>query len=112
MNELNIKLSPKKILNKEFNYEAKGYSPKEVDEYLDGIIADYNEFNRLIKKMESESQELKDENNHLKNELRKLKIEFETFMESSGTGKFTSNNIDILRRLSNLEKIVYGKDEE
>ena len=56
--------------------------------------------------------ELVEENNRLKNELRTLKMEVETISENSETGKFTSNNVDLLRRLSNLEKIVYGKNEE
>jgi hypothetical protein len=38
-------------------------------------------------------------------------MEFETVKEDSTTGKYTSTNVDLLKRLSNLEKIVYGKDE-
>jgi len=112
MNELEIKLSPKEILNKEFEIDVKGYRPKEVDEYLDSIIDDYDEFIRFIKKQDRKLHELVEENNRLKNELRTLKMEVETISENSETGKFTSNNVDLLRRLSNLEKIVYGKNEE
>ena len=112
MNELEIKLSPKDILNKEFEIDVKGYRPKAVDEYLDSIIDDYNEFIRFIKVQDRKLHELVEENNRLKNELRTLKMEVETISENSETGKFTSNNVDLLRRLSNLEKIVYGKNEE
>ncbi len=112
MNEVEIKLSPKEILEKEFKFDAKGYRPKEVDEYLDTIIEDYNEFIHLIKKLERENRELKDETKHLQNEIRKLKISLESQEEDSSTnGKFSSNNVDLLKRLSNLEKIVYGKNE-
>ena len=111
MSELDIILSPKEILNKEFKFDAKGYRAEEVDAYLDAIIEDYTEFIHFIKKLEKENRYLESENNSLKNELRKLRIEFETITESSDTGKFTSNNIDLLKRLSNLEKIVYGKNE-
>ena len=111
MSELDIKLSPKEILNKEFKFDAKGYRAEEVDAYLDMIIEDYSEFIHFIKKLEKENRHLEEENNNLKNELRKLRIEFETISESGETGKFTSNNIDLLKRLSNLEKIVYGKNE-
>ncbi len=111
MNEVEIKLSPKEILNKEFKFDAKGYRPKEVDEYLDTIIEDYNEFIHLIKKLERENRELEEENRHLNNELRRLKIELESQEDESSSGKFSSNNVDLLKRLSNLEKIVYGKNE-
>ena len=112
MNELGIKLSPQGILDKEFNYDAKGYSPREVDSFLDDIIADYNEFAKFVKAKEKEKKDLIEENNYLKNEMRKLKLEIESIKENSGLGKFTSNNVDLLRRISNLEKIVYGKNDE
>ena len=112
MNELDIKLSPQGILDKEFNYDAKGYRPREVDAFLDDVISDYNEFLKCIKSKEKEKKDLIEENNMLKNELRKLKLEIESIKETSEMGKFTSNNIDLLRRISNLEKIVYGKNDE
>lgn len=111
MYEVNLNLSPKEILNKEFKIDAKGYRPQEVDQYLDTIIEDYTEFIRFIKKLEKENKDIVDENNMLKNEIRKLKMELETMSESSANGKYTSNNVDLLKRLSNLEKIVYGKNE-
>lgn len=111
MYEVNVNLTPKEILNKEFKVDAKGYRPQEVDQYLDTIIQDYTEFIRSIKKLDRENHDLVEENNSLKNEIRKLKMEAELLKESSESGKFTSNNVDILKRLSNLEKVVYGKNE-
>lgn len=111
MYDLNINLSPKEILNKEFKFDAKGYRPQEVDQYLDTIIQDYNEFIRYIKRMERDNQDLSEENAHLKNELRKLRMEVESISEDNDTGKFTNTNVDLLKRLSNLEKVVYGKNE-
>lgn len=111
MQEIEINLSPKEILDKEFKVDAKGYRPKEVDEYLDAIIEDYNEFIRLTKKLEKENQELLEENARLESEVRRLKVELESQEEGGASGKFTTNNVDLLKRLSNLEKIVYGKNE-
>lgn len=111
MYEVDIKLSPKDILDKEFKFDAKGYRPKEVDEYLDVIISDYNEFIRLIKKLEAANKELENANADLRNENRKMKMILDTQEDANSNGKFTSNNVDMLRRLSNLEKIVYGKNE-
>ncbi|HBA37599.1 MAG TPA: cell division regulator GpsB [Firmicutes bacterium] len=109
MYDVEIKLSPKEILNKEFKFDAKGYRPKEVDEYLDTVISDYTEFIRLIKKLENDNKVLQEENIELKSELRKTKELLET--QESSSNKSSSNNVDLLRRLSNLEKIVYGKNE-
>ena len=109
---LNVNNSPKDILNKDFKYDTKGYRPQEVDEYLDSIIQDYTEFIRFIKNAEKENQDLKEENNKLHNEIRKLKMELETAVEETGAGKFNSSNLDILKRLSNLEKVVYGNKDD
>ncbi len=112
MYDTEIKLSPDEILQKEFKYDAKGYRPKEVDEYLDIIIEDYNKFINLTNRLEKENRQLKEDNNALETEIRKLKIDLEAIGNSNeSAGKFSTNNVDLLKRLSNLEKIVYGKNE-
>ena len=45
---------------------------------------------------------------NLKQELRNVKMSIDVAKE--GTKEYT--NLDVLRRISNLEKIVYGKDKE
>lgn len=100
-------LTTQDILDKEFKIDARGYRPQEVDKFLDMIIRDYTEFMNIIKKLEKENRTLTEDYNRLKNEYRKLRDN----IESAGTtSSRTSNNVDLLRRLSNLEKIVYGKD--
>lgn len=111
MNELNVKLSPKDILEQKFNFTTRGYSPEEVDAYLDLIIKDCKEYIRFIRLLDSENQKLVLENNDLKNQLRKQKVQFDSISEMTETGMINTSNVDMLRRLSNLEKIVYGKDE-
>ena len=105
-----ITLSPKEILEKEFKIDARGYRPQEVDKFLDDVIKDYNEFIIEIKKLRKDLALLNDENNKLKNELRRIKANIEA-AEGVGNGSQFSN-VDLLRRLSQLEKVVYGKDEE
>ena len=105
-----ITLSPKEILEKEFKIDARGYRPQEVDKFLDDVIKDYNEFIIEIKKLRKDLALLNDENNKLKNELRRIKANIEA-AEGAGSGSQVSN-VDLLRRLSQLEKVVYGKDEE
>ena len=100
-------LTTQDILDKEFKIDARGYRPQEVDKFLDMVIRDYTEFMNIIKKLEKENRLLTEDYNKLKSEYRKLRDN----IESAGTtSSGTSNNVDLLRRLSNLEKIVYGKD--
>ena len=100
-------LSTQDILDKEFKIDARGYRPQEVDKFLDMVIRDYTEFMNIIKKLEKENRMLTEDYNKLKNEYRKLKDNIDSAGESVGGSQ---TNIDLLRRLSNLEKIVYGKD--
>lgn len=111
MNELNIALNPKDILDKSFNFSTRGYTPEEVDAYLDLVMSDYREFIRFIKLLDNENNKLLEEVNSLKNELRNLKMKIDSVQELSDTGSFTMTNVDLLKRISNLEKAVYGKDE-
>ena len=104
-----IILTPQDILDKEFKIDARGYRPQEVDKFLDLVINDYNEFITEIKELKKEISFLTDENNKLKNELRRIKANIEAAEETAGGSQVS--NIDLLRRLSQLEKVVYGKDE-
>ena len=105
-----ITLTPQEILDKEFKIDARGYRPQEVDKFLDLVINDYNEFITELKKLKKELTYVNDENTKLKNELRRIKANIEA-AESNGVNSSVSN-IDLLRRLSQLEKVVYGKNEE
>ena len=78
-----ILLTGKDILEKEFKIDTRGYRPQEVDKFLDVIIRDYEEFMVIIKELENDKK---------------------------GTANGEVSNADLLRRLSNLEKIIYGKD--
>ncbi len=110
MVEEKIVLSPTEIYEKEFKIDARGYRPQEVDNYLDIIIRDYTEFMTIIRGQEKEINGLTEDNAKLKNEIRKLRNILETQESSSGRSS-NVNNIDLLRRISQLEKIVYGKNE-
>ena len=103
-----IILTPQDILEKEFKVDARGYRAQELDKYLDMIIKDYTEYNKVIKSLNREINTLTEENNRLRSELRKLK-ELESVAESDS--RRSVNNVDLLKRISQLEKIVYGKSE-
>ena len=106
-----ISLTLEDILNKEFKIDARGYRPQEVDRFLDQVMADYNEFMNIIKEYNKEVGFLNEENARLKNEIRRLKSSVEV-LEKDNSAANTVNNIDILKRLSQLENVVFGNNED
>ena len=106
-----IILTAQDIVEKDFKINARGYSAQEVDKFLDLIIKDYTEFNRQIKRLVKENETLNTENNNLRKEIRNLK-ELQNIVKDETSSKKQVSNLDLLQRLSQLEKIVYGKSNE
>lgn len=100
-----ITLMPQDILEKEFKIDTRGYRLKEVDQFLDIIIGDYEQFFNIINGLEKEKADLLNENMSLKQELRNCKLSMEAMRSSADLPEM--NNVDIIRRVSQLEKIVY-----
>lgn len=105
-----IYLSPQEILEKEFKVDARGYRPQEVDKFLDMVIRDYTEFNSIIKKLDKDIKDLMEDNSKLKQEIRVLNEQLEVSKSSENNTK-TLTNVDLLKRISQLEKVVFGKEE-
>lgn len=95
-----VKLTAKEILEKDFKSGIKGYNKDEVDQFLDLIIKDYEIFHQEIETLQQENLRLKKQ---LEENPRKATTPPQT--PSVGTG---NTNYDILKRLSNLEKHVFG----
>ncbi|RKJ27023.1 cell division regulator GpsB [Butyricicoccus sp. 1XD8-22] len=92
---MEIKLNSKIILEKEFKKKMNGYSVHQVDQFLDQIMEDYDAFDKIVAELQAENKRLKEE---LQNAPRKP-------VTSQSLG---NTNFDILKRLSNLEKHVFG----
>ena len=103
-----ITLTPQEILEKDFKIDTRGYRLKEVDQFLDIIIGDYEQFFAIIASLEKEKAELLREIMSLKQDLRNANMNVEIAKTTADTTEIS--NVDILRRLSQLEKMVYGKD--
>ena len=101
-------LTAQEILEKEFKIDARGYRPQEVDKFLDMVIRDYTEYGNIIKNLEKKISDLTEDNGKLKQEIRRLQGEIVTNNE---TPTHSQNNVDLLKRISQLEKIVYGNNE-
>ena len=94
MDQSRLFLTSHDILEKDFKIDTRGYRPQEVDKFLDLIIKDYEEMNSMIRDLEREKKQLIEDNINLKQD------------DMSGN----SSNADVLRRISKLEKIIYGKE--
>ena len=105
-----IYLTPQDILEKEFKIDARGYRPQEVDKFLDMVIRDYTEYISIIKKLDKDIKDLMEDNGKLKREIRALNEELE-FSKTNESNTHTLTNVDLLKRISQLEKVVFGKDE-
>jgi len=102
MKENIAKLTAKEILEREFKTAMRGYKPEEVDAFLDQIIKDYEAFQERIDELEKENQRLQQQT-----------IETPKRSQAHSPAPQTTNagttNFDILKRLSNLEKEVFGR---
>lgn len=96
------------ILEKEFKIDARGYRLQEVDKFLDIIIKDYNEYNNIVRSLEKDKKLLLEENQLLRNEVRNLK----SSIDAAKIGEKEITNVDLLRRISQLEKIILGKEQQ
>lgn len=94
MNGNQVQLSSKDILEKDFKTAMRGYNQVEVDEFLDVIIKDYESFRKQIEHLQTENERLRKQTEQTR---------------SRNTQPNHQVNYDVLKRLSNLEKEVFGK---
>lgn len=94
MNSNQIQLNGKEILEKEFKTAMRGYHQEEVDEFLDTVIQDYEAFQQEIETLKQENERLRKQSE-----------------QSRTRTAATPNqvNYDVLKRVSDLEKAVFGK---
>ncbi|MBA4536127.1 cell division regulator GpsB [Bacillus aquiflavi] len=93
-----IKLTAKDILEKEFKITMRGYKQEEVDKFLDLIIKDYETFHQIIEDLQQENIKLR----------RQMEETPKTPKQRQPVQPTGTTNFDILQRLSNLEKHVFG----
>ena len=103
-----IQLSPKKIVNKQFQIDFKGYNADEVDYFLDLAVSDYESFAAMLNEAYEQIETLEKENEKLKAKINNL--EKEKMIQHDQIKSMEENlstNVDLLKRISNLEKVVY-----
>ena len=76
--------------------------PTEVDEFLDAVIQDYEVFTSEIQKLQADNEKLRSRVDELTKQV--------SVGGNSQTARPQTNmtNMDVLKRLSNLERHVFG----
>ncbi len=91
-----LKLSVQTIVEKEFKTSMRGYNQDEVDKFLDIVIKDYEMFQQYATELQKENERLKKQAN------TSVRPQAQT----------TAPNVDVLQRLSNLEKTVFDLEKK
>ena len=98
----------KDIFDQDFKREVRGYSKAEVDEFLDDVIKDYETYAALVKELREEITLLKEQVSNQETATPSTPSQpAQPTIEMPQMG--TATNFDILKRLSRLEKEVFGK---
>lgn len=103
-----ILLNPEMLYNWDFKVDARGYRPQEVDKVLDMVISDYNAYNSMIREKDRQIDTLNNQILELKQKLRNAKANMDIVKNSERQ----VTNVDLLRRISELEKIIYGRNND
>ena len=101
-----ILLNPEMLYNWDFKVDARGYRPQEVDKVLDMVRSDYNAYNSMIREKDRQINALNNQILELKQKLRNAKANMDIVKNSERQ----VTNVDLLRRISELEKIIYGRN--
>ena len=96
------------LYNWDFKVDARGYRPQEVDKVLDMVISDYNAYNSMIREKDRQINALNNQILELKQKLRNAKANMDIVKNSERQ----VTNVDLLRRISELEKIIYGRNSD
>ncbi len=103
MNE-KLKQNPESILNKRFNVDFKGYSPLEVDSFLDDVMHDYAHFESLIATLVNKVEMLEESLHMYQQKLLESNTTIAALKDSENAPPS-----DVLKRLARLESLLEKK---
>ncbi|MBM7617453.1 DivIVA domain-containing protein [Weissella uvarum] len=109
----NVQHTREDILNKDFKNTriGSGYDKTDVDAYLDEIMGDYQIFQNNIDELQSQNEKLKAQVAELTkqvNAAQAISASNPSNPAPASAATNTNTNMDILKRLSNLERRVFG----
>jgi DivIVA domain-containing protein len=99
-----LKQNPESILNKRFNVDFKGYSPLEVDSFLDDVMHDYAHFESLIATLVNKVEMLEESLHLYQQKLLESNTTIATLKDSEN-----APTSDVLKRLARLESLLEKK---
>jgi len=102
MKKLNY--TTEEILNKEFETDFKGYSAKDVDQFLDVVLEDYQTFEENLQELEKQIADLQLELDAYRHENLELRGK-QKALDLTNTTAYSS--VDLLKRVSRLEEEVF-----
>lgn len=122
-----IKLTPENILKKQFRAKMKGYDQEEVDAYLDQIISDYENYEKIVASLQNQINDLNAQLTQAKQaQVSSPKVEVEeddvkTYnptkasapsnnYEEDDNNEITTN-VAMIQRISTLERKVYNLEQ-
>ena len=105
MNE--IKHNVDELLEKEFEIVNKGYSPKQVDAFLDEIIADYESIKEIEDYYKVQNIALQKTNSILRSKIEELEIQVDMHKGVGYQTVDSSSNIDLIKKIAKLEGELY-----
>ncbi|MCW0953286.1 cell division regulator GpsB [Weissella ceti] len=113
----NVLHTREQILRKDFKKTriGTGYEMADVDSFLDEIMADYQAFQNNMDQLEAQNASLKSQVAELTKQLSAAQMAEPTPAAPTKVAQPTvaaNTNMDILKRLSNLERRVFGVSSE
>lgn len=107
--QVKLFLSASKISQKEFEGTKPGYDALQVDSFLDIVIKDYENMEKYILDSQEEINNLNNKVTMLTNNLSKMEAQvsiYEKKIKDYSETKANAENIDLLKRISALEKAL------
>lgn len=108
-----IKHTPKTLLDANFEKDVKGYNSLQVDQLLDEVISDYEQFGKALKenaeinaKHLTEIENLKKTVHDLEIVVAKYKKQLDDLPKGEGLNQ---DNYQLLKKVYAYEKVLYKK---
>lgn len=106
-----IVLDSKKIIDKTFSVSVKGYRALEVDEFLDIVANDYDEFVEIQDKLNKDLETLKNQNKEYFKQISELEAKNAMLSNKISSIKddmaVSISNLDLLNRIKKLEDALF-----
>ncbi len=105
-----VNLDLQSILDKQFDIDFKGYSPSEVDSFLDLVMEDYQTYQDITAELNQKIAELERTNASLRAKLIEEEGRTRALESKPTPAAQGAANVDILKRLSRLEEQVFEQN--